>query len=111
DGAGRAPLSRLRRALTPRGTLVNVGGEGGGRWLGGFDRSTLRAPLLSPVVGQRLLSVVPKPRSQDLLDLKELIERGAITPVIDRRYQLGEVAEAMRYLRGGHLRGKVVIAV
>jgi NADPH:quinone reductase-like Zn-dependent oxidoreductase len=109
DCAGRTPLSRLRRALTPRGTLVIVGGEGGGRWLGGFDRSILRAPLLSLFVGQRLLSVVPKQRRQDLLDLKDLSEGGAFTPVIDRTYPLSEVAEAVRYLRAGHVRGKVVI--
>lgn len=111
DCAGRSPLFRLLRALTPRGTLVIVGGEGGGRWLGGFDRSILRAPLLSPFVGQRLLSVVPRQRRQDLLDLKDLSEQGAFTPVIDRTYPLSEVAEAVRYLRGGHVRGKVVITV
>lgn len=111
DCAGRTSLSRLRRALTPRGTLVIVGGEGGGRWLGGFDRSILRAPLLSPFVGQRLLSVVPRQRRQDLLDLKDLSERGAFTPVIDRTYPLSEVPEAVRYLREGQVRGKVVITV
>jgi NADPH:quinone reductase-like Zn-dependent oxidoreductase len=60
DCAGRRTLSQLRRALTPKGTLVIVGGEGGGRWLGGFDRN-LRAVALSRLVGQRLRMLSSKP--------------------------------------------------
>jgi NADPH:quinone reductase-like Zn-dependent oxidoreductase len=111
DTAGRRSLSQLRRALTRRGTLVIVGGEGGGRWLGGFDRQILRAPLLSALVRQRLRPLVSKERRADLLVLKELIEAGKVTPVIDRTYPLREAPEAIRSLEEGHARGKVVITV
>jgi NADPH:quinone reductase-like Zn-dependent oxidoreductase len=111
DTAGRRSLAQLRRALTRRGTLVIVGGEGGGRWLGGFDRQILRAPLLSALVRQRLRPFVSKERRADLLVLKELIEAGKVTPVIDRTYPLREAPEAIRYLEQGHARGKVIITV
>jgi NADPH:quinone reductase-like Zn-dependent oxidoreductase len=111
DTAGRRSLSQLRRALAHRGTLVIVGGEGGGRWLGGFDRQILRAPLLSALVRQRLRPLVSKERREDLLVLKELIEAGKVRSVIDRTYPLSEVPEAIRYLEEGHARGKVVITV
>jgi NADPH:quinone reductase-like Zn-dependent oxidoreductase len=111
DTAGRRSLSQLRRALAPRGTLVLVGGEGGGRWLGGFDRQILRAPAVSAFARQRLRPLVSKERSEDLLVLKELIEAGRVTPVIDRTYPLREAPEAIRYLEEGHARGKVVIRV
>jgi NADPH:quinone reductase-like Zn-dependent oxidoreductase len=111
DTAGRRSLSQLRRALAPEGTLVIVGGEGGGRWLGGFDRQILRAPAVSAFSRQRLRPLVSKERSQDLLVLKELIEAGKVTPVIDRTYPLAEAPEAIRYLEEGHARGKIVIRV
>jgi NADPH:quinone reductase-like Zn-dependent oxidoreductase len=111
DCAGRRTLSQLRRALTPKGTLVIVGGEGGGRWLGGFDRQ-LRALVLSGLVGQRLRMLSSKPRQDDLEVLRELLEAGNLTPVIGRSYPLGEVPEAMRQMlegRGGG--GKIAITV
>jgi NADPH:quinone reductase-like Zn-dependent oxidoreductase len=111
DCAGRRSLSQLRRALTPTGTLVIVGGEGGGRWLGGFDRN-LRAVVLSRVVGQRLRMLSSKPAHEDLEVLRELLEAGKVTPVIGRSYPLGEVPAAMRSMvegRGGG--GKIVITV
>jgi NADPH:quinone reductase-like Zn-dependent oxidoreductase len=111
DTAGRRSLSQLRRALTPWGTLVIVGGEGGGRWLGGFDRQILRAPIRSAFVRQRLRPLISKERSDDLVVLKEFIEVGKVTPVIDRTYSLSEVPEAIRYLEAGHARGKIVIRV
>jgi NADPH:quinone reductase-like Zn-dependent oxidoreductase len=111
DTAGHRSLSRLRRALTPTGTLVIVGSEGRGRWLGGFDRQ-LRAVALSRFVGQRLRMLSSKPRQEDLQVLGELIEAGKVTPVIDRAYPLGEVPEAIRYLVEGHGgSGKIVITV
>jgi NADPH:quinone reductase-like Zn-dependent oxidoreductase len=110
DIGGNSSLSRLRRALASQGTLVIVGGEGGGRWLGGLDRQ-LRATMLSPFVGQKLGTFVSTPNHEDLLVLKELIESGKVTPVIDRTYPLAEVPEAMRYLESGHARGKVLITV
>ncbi|MEC4574597.1 NAD(P)-dependent alcohol dehydrogenase [Streptomyces virginiae] len=109
DIAGNRPLSRLRRALTARGTLVIVGGEGGGRWLGGNERQ-LGALLLSPFVGQRLRSLaVMEQHHSDLRALTELIEDGSVTPVLDRSYPLAEVPDAIRHLRGGQVRGKVAI--
>lgn len=111
DTAGNRSLSQLRRALAPRGMLVIVGGEGGGRWLGGFDRQILRAPALSLFVSQALRPFMSKERAEDLVVLTELIEAGKVTPVIDRTYPLSEVPDAVRYLAQGHARGKVVITV
>jgi NADPH:quinone reductase-like Zn-dependent oxidoreductase len=110
DIGGNPSLSRLRRALAPKGTLVIVGGEAGGRWLGGNDRQ-LRALLLSRFVGQRLTTFISKENHEDMLVLKELIEAGKVTPVIDRTYQLSEAPQAIRYLEHGHARGKVVITI
>lgn len=110
DTAGRRPLLHLRRALTPKGTLVIVGGEGGGRWLGGFDRG-FRAGMLSPFVSQRLRMLISKEPQEDLQLLKELIEAGKVTPAIDRTYPLIEAPQAIRYLAEGHARGKVVVTV
>ncbi|MEU8251817.1 NAD(P)-dependent alcohol dehydrogenase [Nonomuraea sp. NPDC048916] len=110
DLAGNRPLSRLRCALTPRGTLVLGGGEDGGRWLGGMERS-LGAVLLSPFVGQRLRMLMASERGEDLERLRELAEAGEITPVIGGTYPLSEAPEAMRQLAAGQARGKLVITV
>lgn len=110
DTGGNRTLSELRRALTPTGTLVIVGGETGGRWLGGFDRS-LRAPLVSPFVGQKLKALVCSENQADLLVLKDMIEDGQVTPAIDRAFPLADAAAAIRYLEEGSARGKVVITV
>ncbi len=110
DIGGNSSLSRLRRALAPKGTLVIVGGEGGGRWLGGTDRQ-LRAMMLSPFVSQKLLAFVSPENHEDMMALKELIEAGKVTPVIDRTYPLSEAPDAIGYVGGGHAKGKVVITV
>jgi NADPH:quinone reductase-like Zn-dependent oxidoreductase len=110
DIAGRRSVTHLRRALAPRGTLVFVGGEGGGRWFGGINRQ-LGAQMLSPFVSQKLGTFVAKPNSEKLMVIKVLIEAGKVTPVIDRTYSLSEVPEAMRYVEAGHARGKVVITM
>jgi NADPH:quinone reductase-like Zn-dependent oxidoreductase len=110
DTAGRRPLSRLRRVLAARGTLVIVGGEGGDRWLGGFQRQIF-APLRSLFVAQKLLGLISKERQQDLMTLKDLIEDGKLTPVIDKTYPLSEAPQAIRYLAQGYARGKVVLNV
>ena len=107
--AGNRSLADLRRALTPKGTLVLVGGSGG-RWFMGTGR-TLRAVLVSPFVGQRLRSFFSKPQGADLVVLKELLEAGKITPVIDRTFPLSETPEAIRYVGERSTRGKTVITV
>jgi NADPH:quinone reductase-like Zn-dependent oxidoreductase len=109
DAAGNRPLGLLRRVLTPRGRLVLVGGEGGGRWLG-VGRQ-VRARLLSPLVRQRLGSFLSVTRHDDLVALKELAEQGKLTPVIERSYPLSEAAAAIRHLRDGHPRGKLVLTI
>ncbi len=109
DIGGNSSLARLRRALTPEGTLVIVGGEGGGRWFGGIDRQ-LRV-MLSRFGGQKLRTFISTQNHEDMIVLKELIESGKLTPVIDRTYPLSEVPEAIRYLEAGHAQGKVVITV
>jgi len=108
DIAGNRSLSHLRRALAPEGTLVLVGGEGGGRWLGGVDR-TLRALVLSRFVRQKLVTWIATQPKEDLEALHELLEAGKVTPVVDRTFPLSEVPEAIRYLRDGRAHGKVVI--
>ena len=110
DIGGNSTLSRLRRALTPKGTLVITGGETDGRWIGGYDRQ-LRAVLLSPFVSQRLRTFVNSENHVDLLTLTELIESGKVTPAIDRTFPLNETPKAIRYLEEGHVRGKVVVTV
>lgn len=110
DIAGNRPLRRLRRALTPRGSLVIVGGETDGRWIGGHDRQ-LRALLLSPFTRHRLRGLASTPRAEDLRVLGELMESGALTPVVDRTYPLAEVPDAIRRLREGRVRGKIAIRV
>lgn len=111
DTAGRRPLRELRRGLTPRGTLAIVGGDGGGRWTGGFFRQILRAPLLSLFVGQKLSPVVSTEGLEDLQTLVELIEAGRLTPVVGKTYPLTDAAEAVRHLETGHAQGKIVITV
>jgi NADPH:quinone reductase-like Zn-dependent oxidoreductase len=111
DSGGRRSLSQLRRVLAPRGTLVIVGGEGGGRLLGGFDRQILRAPLLSLFVRQKLGPLVSKETPEDLMTLKGLIEAGKVTPIVDRTYALADAPEAIRYLHDGRARGKVVVTL
>ena len=109
DIGGNRSLSHLRRALTPQGTLVIVGGSGG-PWFMGMGR-TVRALLLSPFVRQRLRGFLSLPNTEDLTLLRELIEAGKVTPVIDKTYPLSDVPEAMRYLESRHAGGKVVITL
>ncbi len=111
DTAGRRSLSRLRHALTSKGTLAIVGGDGGGKWTGGFFRQILRAPLLSLFTGQRMRPVISKENGKDLETLREMVEAGQVTPVVDRTFSLNEAAEAVRYLELGHAAGKVVVTV
>ena len=108
DMAGNRPLSRLRRALTHKGTLVLVGGEEGGRWFGGNERQ-LQALALAPFVSHKLRGLLALARKEDLVFLKELIEAGKLMPVIDKTFPLSEGREAFHYLEGGRARGKIVV--
>jgi NADPH:quinone reductase-like Zn-dependent oxidoreductase len=110
DTGGHRSLTQLRQVLTPTGTLVIVGSEGRGRWLGGFDRN-LRAVLLSRFVGQRLAMLSSKPRQEDLQTLRELLEAGKVTPPVSTSYPLAKVPEAIRQLLEGHRGGKIAITV
>ncbi|MCY7289826.1 MAG: NAD(P)-dependent alcohol dehydrogenase [Cryobacterium sp.] len=110
DIAGNASISRLRRALTTKGTLVIAGGEEGGKWTGGFGRS-LRAPIISPLVSQRLTMLASKERASDLRLLVPLIATGKVTPSVDSSFPLEGVPEAMRRLERGDVRGKVAITI
>ena len=111
DIAGNSTLSRLRRALTPTGTLVIVGGESKGNLTGGIERQ-LRALLLTPFVKQRLTMCVAKERGSDLQErLNGLLEAGTLIPTIDRTYPLEQVPAAMRHLEAGHVRGKIAIRI
>ena len=108
DNVGNRPLSALRRVLTPNGTLIL---NGGGIGLPRLAARMLSAVVLTKVGSQRLTSFLAQLRKEDLVVLKELVEGGKVTPVVDRRYPLAETPEALRYLEAGHARGKVVIDV
>lgn len=108
DIAGNSPLARLRRALTPHGTLVIVGGENGGPVTGGIDRQ-FRALALSPFIRQRLTMHATKERASDLEPLTALIESGQVTPSLEQTYTLDQVPAAMRRLQAGTVRGKLAV--
>jgi NADPH:quinone reductase-like Zn-dependent oxidoreductase len=110
DVGGNRPLSRLRRALTPNGTLVLVGGEGGDRVTGGMSRQ-LQAVATSPFSRQRLRAFIARERGEDLRVLAEMIEAGKVTPAVGRTYALGEAPAAIRSLQEGTARGKLVVTV
>ncbi len=94
--------------LAPEGTLVIAGGETDGKWLGGSDRQ-VRALLLSRFINQTLTTFVASENHEDLIVLKDLVEAGKMTPVIDRTYPLADAPQAIQYLKQGHARGKVAI--
>jgi NADPH:quinone reductase-like Zn-dependent oxidoreductase len=109
DTGGSRPVSELRRVLAPHGTLVLVGGESSGRWLGGFARNLkmlARAPF---VRGQRLRSLASKENAADLDELRTLFEAGSVIPVVDRVYPLSETAGAIRRLMDGGVAGKIIV--
>jgi NADPH:quinone reductase-like Zn-dependent oxidoreductase len=108
--AGTLSPSECRSALTSNGTLLISSGESEGSWIGPLDR-VIKALVLSPFVSQKMASFTVKPNREDLQLLKQFIEDGTITPVIDRSYPLAQVPEAIRYLEEGHAQGKVVISV
>ena len=110
DNIGNHSLSRLRRALTPTGTLVPNGGGFDNRWFAGGGR-VISALVLSRFVSHTLRPFLVSPTHKDLVVLRELLEAGKVTPVIDRTYPLSETPQAMGHVGAGHARGKVAITV
>lgn len=110
DNVGNHPLSALRRVLTPQGTLVIVGGPKNDPWIGPLA-GRIKASLVAPFVEQKLASFFAQLTQKDLDALGKLMEEGKVTTVIDRRFALDEVREAMRYLQTGRARGKVVVVL
>lgn len=109
DNVGNHSLLAMKRALAPSGTLVLVGASKGD-WIGPIARM-VAARQMSRIGGQRLLGFLAEPKAEDLETLRDLIEAGKVTPVIDRHYPLAEVPDAIRYLETMRARGKVVITV
>jgi NADPH:quinone reductase-like Zn-dependent oxidoreductase len=110
DVAGNRKLSDVRRVLAPKAVLVGVGGPKGGNWVGPLP-GTFKLMLVSPFVSQTTGSMLAHGNRDDLAVLRDLLEAGRVTPVIDRTYPLSEVPDAIRYVEEGHARGKVVITV
>ncbi|WP_459643351.1 NAD(P)-dependent alcohol dehydrogenase [Kineococcus sp. NUM-3379] len=110
DIGGNTPVPRLRRALTRSGTLVIVGGENGGRVLGGIQRQ-LGATLLSPFVRHRLGTFVSTENSADLAVLTGMLDSGEVVPAVDRVLPLESAREALGLLVAGSVRGKLVLSV
>ncbi len=112
DNVPNHSLSECRRILNPNGKYVMIGGGGpnDGRWIGPFGR-VIHTLVLSPFVSQKMGMMIADPNKEDLTILGDLMQAGKVTPVIDRRYKLSEVPEAIRYLEEGHARGKVVITL
>jgi NADPH:quinone reductase-like Zn-dependent oxidoreductase len=110
DNVSNHSLSELRRALTPTGTLIPNGGNFGNRWFAGGGR-IVRGTVLFRFGNQKLGNFLVSMTHEDLVVLKDLIEAGKVTPVIDRAYPLSETAQAMDHVGQGHARGKVAITV
>jgi NADPH:quinone reductase-like Zn-dependent oxidoreductase len=106
DAAAYRPISSYKRALSPKGIYVLIGGSGAQ-----FLQAMFLGPWMSMTGSQKIGTFIKKPNKKDLVFMKELLEVGKVKPVIDRCYPLSEVAEAIRYLEKGHARGKVVITV
>jgi NADPH:quinone reductase-like Zn-dependent oxidoreductase len=109
DIGGNTRISRLRRALTPRGTLVIAGGENAGTWIG--LRRQFHALAHTVLIRQRLTTFVATQRHTDLETLCQLVEAGRLTPVIGTTYPLADVPKALRHLETGHARGKIAITI
>src|ERR1022692_312095 len=113
DNVGNHSLSACRRVLNPQGIYVMVGAPGG-RWFGpmfGPLPRMVAALVLSRFTAQKLVMILTQRSKEDLTMVRDFMADGKVTPVIDKRYGLSEVPEAIRYLEAGHARGKVVISV
>jgi NADPH:quinone reductase-like Zn-dependent oxidoreductase len=110
DNVGNHSLLQYRHVLSPKGTYVMIGGSSEGRWLGPMT-GPIKTFFLSPFVSQKMGMILAAVNGDDLVVLSDLMQAGKVTPVIDRRYTLSEVPDAVRYLEQGHARGKVVITM
>jgi NADPH:quinone reductase-like Zn-dependent oxidoreductase len=110
DCAGNHSLFACRRVLAPKGIHVGVGGPSGPWMIGALARA-ITGPVLSRLVGQKFVTFMARSSKEDLAIMRELMKTGKVTPVIDKRYSLSEVPEAIRYLEKGHARGKIVITL
>jgi NADPH:quinone reductase-like Zn-dependent oxidoreductase len=109
DIGGNRRVRELRSLLTPTGTLVIVGAEGGGNLLG--VRRQIGAALLSPFVRHRMPFFVASENAADLATLADLADEGAFRPAVERVFPLEDAAKAMAHLESGHTRGKLVVSV
>ncbi len=103
---GNRSISEYKRSLSSKGTYVTSGGS-----MTQMFQAIFMGPWISITGKQKMWSLLAKPNNADLAFIKELLETGKVKPVIDRRYPLSEVADALRYLEEGHAQGKVVILV
>jgi NADPH:quinone reductase-like Zn-dependent oxidoreductase len=109
DNVGNRSLADLRRVMQPNGALVIVGGPKG-NWIGPMT-GVIKAAVVAPFVDQKLGFFIARLNHEDMKLLGELMQAGQMTPVIDRRYPLGEAAKAMAYLEEGRARGKVIVSM
>jgi NADPH:quinone reductase-like Zn-dependent oxidoreductase len=103
---GHQPISAYKRALSPNGNFVHVGGSGAQMF-----QAMVQGPWISMTTSKKMSSFLQRPNQDDLVFMKELLEAGKVKPVIDRCYKLSEVPKAFRYFEQGHSQGKVVITV
>ena len=109
DCVGNHSLLACRRAMKSKGMYIMVGAPSG-RWIAPFDR-LIRAIFLSLFVSQKFVMLLSQASKEDLIIISDMLQAGKVTPVIDKRYSLSEVPEAIGYLEEGHARGKVVITL
>ena len=108
DNVCNRSLRDVLRVIAPGGTLIpNGGGSPDQSVMGGFARLVLAKPFVS----QKIVFSVTKPNRADLQTIGDMIQAGAITPVIDRCYPLAAAADAMRHVEGGHAHGKIVVTI
>jgi NADPH:quinone reductase-like Zn-dependent oxidoreductase len=110
DTVGNHSLSEIRRVLTPSGALIIVGGPSDNSWAGPLT-GLMKATVTSPFVSQKMIFMLAQANKEDLDILRDMMQTGRLTPVIDRRYKLNETADAISYLERGHARGKVIITL
>jgi NADPH:quinone reductase-like Zn-dependent oxidoreductase len=110
DCVGNHPPSALRRVMAPKGTLLAVGVRAGGMWIGPLPK-LISLIVSSPFMSQRVVFFIARITAEDLTVMKDLIEANEVTPVVDTVFAWSDVPEAMRHLKSGHPRGKVVITI